>query len=241
MTKYDLYPFATNSVPPSAPTNFNSVGLAPFQLNLQWTSASSNVNSFHLERELGTNGTYQEISDGGIQPYFANYVDTTASPANQYNYRVRAHNYFGDAYSTVISPPTISLTNWPSPILQNIQNLIQAQAGDLNGLVSRVQFVANNGIYSTAATAPYSASWTPTTQGTCVLSTLAIDSLGNSQYSASVTVTAYLDSNGDGIPDAFQVQAGNNPLDPWATPTGDNSTNPPTIILVTPPNAVLLH
>jgi hypothetical protein len=214
--------------------------LAPYQLNLRWTLTSSNVSSLHLERELGTNGSYTEISPGGLASYITNFLDTTASPTNLYNYRVRAHNYFGDTYSTNISPPTVALTNWPATILQNTANLIQAQAGDLNGTISSVQFVANNAIYATNTTPPFTALWTPTMEGACSLSAVATDSLGNSQFSAGITLISYLDSNGDGIPDVFQVQAGNNPLNPWTPPTGDTSTNPPTIILVTPANATLV-
>jgi len=64
--------------------------------------------------------------------------------------------------------------------------------------------------------------------------------LGNSQYSAPVTVTVYLDSNGDGIPDILQVQSGNDPMNPWTPPSGGTNNTPPNIFLQIPANATLL-
>jgi hypothetical protein len=77
-------------------------------------------------------------------------------------------------------------------------------------------------------------------EGTWSLSALATDNQGNSQYSEPVTVTVYLDSNGDGIPDYLQVLQGNNPLNPWIPPTGGTNNVPPNIYLQIPTNAVLV-
>ncbi|MGB7745826.1 MAG: Ig-like domain-containing protein [Verrucomicrobiia bacterium] len=239
MTKYNLSQSAVDTSLPQAPTNFVATGVAPYQLNLQWTPTSTNVSSFHIERSPGVDGAYQEI--GAVSSYITNFLDTTASPTNQNLYRIRAHNYFGDAYTISISPPTISLTNWPTgTIIQNSTNLIGAQASDANGVVTNVEFFAYHNLIGTAASAPYTVNWQATMEGTWPLSALATDSQGNSQYSALVTVTVYLDSNGDGIPDIIQVQNGDDPINPWTPPVGGTNNVPPNIYLQIPTNAVLV-
>jgi len=70
---------------------------------------------------------------------------------------------------------------------------------------------------------------------------LASDSLGNSQYSIPVPVTSYLDVNGDRIPDVWEVQSGNNPLNPWTAPAANtNDHTAPVITLLVPTNAVIV-
>ena len=240
--KYGLAQYATNAALPGAPTNFLAIGLTPYQLNLQWASTSTNVGSFHVERELGANGPFQEIA--ALTPNFTNFVDTTASPTNVYFYRVRAHNLFGDAYSSVISPPTVSMTNWPGTTMENTTNSLGAQAADANGTVSSVSFfvgVTNNeALIGTATSVPYAVNWVPPMEGTWSLAAMATDSFGNSQFSTPVTVIVYLDSNGDGIPDYLQVLQGNDPLNPWVPPSGDTNSTPPTINLIVPANTTLL-
>jgi hypothetical protein len=77
-------------------------------------------------------------------------------------------------------------------------------------------------------------------EGAWSLVALATDNQGNSQYSEPVTVTVYLDSNGDGIPDFLQVEQGNDPLNPWVPPVGGTNNVPPNIYLYIPTNATLL-
>jgi hypothetical protein len=243
-SKYGLQQFAASTAAPSTPTNLMSVGLAPNQLSLQWQPGSANAYSFHVERELGTNGVFQEIGAS----YFNNVVDTTASPTSVYYYRVKAHNLFGDSgYSALISPPTVTLTNWPSAILENETNLIVPQTGDAQGAVTNVELFAalNFNLYfsqvSTANTNPFTLNWSPTLVGNQSVAALATDSLGNSQFSAPFTFTVYLDANGDRIPDVWEVQNGNNPMNPWLAPAfNTNDHTAPVITLLIPTNAIVV-
>ena len=241
-SKYGLSQYALNTSLPSSPTNFITTGTAPYQLNLQWLPTSTNAYSFHVERALGTNGTFQEIES--LPSYLTNFVDTTAVATNVYLYRIRAHNLFGDSYSAVISPPTINLTNVPATtVMENTTNLIGAQAADADGTVSNVQFFAgfySNGFtFATSVLSPYTNSWMPTMTGTYTLAALATDNQGNSQFSSSITVSVYLDSNGDGIPDYLQVSQGNDPINTWIPPT--NEISAPVITLLIPTNAVIVQ
>jgi hypothetical protein len=235
-SKYGLSASTTNAAPVTAPTNLITTGVSPYQLNLQWLPTSTNAFSFHVERKLGTGGVYQEI--GTVASYVSNYVDTTACPSNTYYYEVKSHNLFGDAYSTSISPPTVSMTNWPVAILQNSTNLLGAWAADAGGSVSNVAFFANNQFVGITTSAPYTNRWIPIVNRQTSLSALATDNQGNSQFSAAVI--AYLDSNGDGIPDYLQVMQGNDPLNPWTSPAPDTN-GPPVITLLIPTNAVIVH
>jgi hypothetical protein len=239
MAKYNLFQYATNAIPPGTPTNLIATGVSPYQLNLQWARTSANEITFDIERKPGAGGTYQEI--GNVAAGVTNFLDTTASPTNQNFYRVKARNNFGDsAYSLIISPPTVSLTNWPATILENTTNLIGAQAADADGTVNNVGFFAGSGLIGTATSAPYTVNWLATMEGAWSLVALATDNQGNSQYSEPVTVTVYLDSNGDGIPDFLQVEQGNDPLNPWVPPVGGTNNVPPNIYLYIPTNATLL-
>jgi hypothetical protein len=239
LSKYNLSQYTINGLPPGTPTNLTATGVAPYQLNLQWTPTSTNETGFDIERKLGAGGTYQVIGNVGV----TNFLDTTAFPTNQYFYKIRALNFFGTSgYSTAISPPSVSLTNWPAVILENETNKIGAQAADADGTVSSVQFIANNSLIGTATSAPYTNNWMPTMQGVYSLTALATDNQGNSQYSAPITVTVYLDANGDGIPDIWEVQNGDNPLNPWQPPPfNPNDHTAPTITLLIPTNAIIVH
>ncbi len=242
-SKYSLLQYATNTSSPSSPTNMVTFGLAPGQLNLHWARTSTNETAFSIERKSGAGGVYQIV--GSTVLGVTNFVDATATPANTNFYHVKALNYFGSSgYSPEISPPSVSLTNWPVTILANSTNLIGAQAADANGTITNVGFYAGGVnevfLFGTSTSAPYTANWVSGREGPWCLAAMAADSLGNSQFSAPVTVTVYLDSSGDGIPDYLQVLQGNDPLNPWTPPSGDTNTSPPTINLIVPANATLL-
>jgi hypothetical protein len=238
--KYNLSQYAVGTSAPTTPTNLFTTGLAPYQLNLQWKPTSTNASSFIIERKPGTGGSYQEI--GSVPFCITNFVDTTAIPTNQYFYVVQAHNWFGgySSNSLAISPPTVSITNWPATILENTNNVIAAQAADVDGTVAKVDLYEDGTWQITANSSPYVFNWIPTFEGTHVLTALGTDNQGNSQFSQPVGIIIYLDSNGDGIPDYLQVSQGNDPINPWVVPSGDTNTVPPTINLVVPANATLL-
>jgi hypothetical protein len=242
-SKYNLSSFATNNSPPSFPTNVTAVGLVPGQLEVQWARTSTNETAFNIERESGVGGTYQVI--GSTTTSVTNFLDVTAVPVDTNYYRIKALNYFGNSgYSPVISPPSVSLTNWPGTILANTTNLLGAQAADANGTITNVGFFVGATNYEvligTATSSPYTANWVSGREGPWSLAVMATDSFGNSQFSSAVTVMVYLSSNTNGIPDYLLVEQGNNPLSPWIAPTGDTNSTPPTINLTVPANATLL-
>ena len=226
--------------PLGAPTNLTATGLAPYQLNLQWLPTDNRANLFHIERQLETNGVFQEI--GAVSIGCSNFVDSTALASNLYFYRVQAESPFGkSAYSTIISPPTVSLSNVAAILIKSATNWLSAQVADAYGDINDVKFYFNQGNFATASTSPFTVNLSPITEGIWALSALATDSFGNSQFSASATVTICLDSNGDGIPDYIQVGLGDDPLNPWVPPAFDiNDHTPPAITLLIPTNAIIV-
>jgi glucose/arabinose dehydrogenase len=88
-------------------------------------------------------------------------------------------------------PPTVSLTAPAagSDHLINQPVAMTATAGDSGGTVVRVTFHDGATLITTDSTAPYAASWTPTSGGTHQLTARAIDDDGAEVTSAAVSVT----------------------------------------------------
>jgi hypothetical protein len=238
-SKYNLYQYVTNTSSPTAPTNLTVTGVLPYQLNLNWIGTSSNETGFVIERKLDTNGTYAEIGSSGIN-YFS---DITASPTNQYFYKVKAENYFGQSgYSGEASPPLVSLTllSTNEYIMVDTTNLLAAQALDGEGYSINhvvISGLNTNNVLGTSTTSPFTNSWIPTFQETYFFAAFETDTAGNTGVSPILSETVYLVSNTNGIPDIIEVQDGGNPINPWTPPTG--SMTAPNIYLQIPTNAVL--
>ncbi|MBL9186612.1 MAG: immunoglobulin domain-containing protein [Opitutaceae bacterium] len=86
--------------------------------------------------------------------------------------------------------PTVQITAPASgATLPLLPTTITATASDSDGTVSLVNFYANGALIGSDATAPYSATWTPSEVGSYTLTALAIDNAGGSTTSVGVTVT----------------------------------------------------
>jgi hypothetical protein len=243
-TKYNLsLPPASLSCP-SAPTNLIAKGISSYQLNLIWARTSTNETGFVIERKLGTNGVYQEI---GTSAGVTNFVDATAIPTNQYVYRVKAVNYFGQSVnSSEISPPVVGLTllSTNAYATTGSTNILLAQAASAYSSISQIQIVNDlntRAVIGMGTSVPYTNLWVAAFPVTYSLTALATDALGNSRYSAPLNITVSLDYNGDGIPDYLQVLQGINPLNPWLPPAANtNDHTAPVIMLLIPTNAVIV-
>ncbi|MCE7988429.1 MAG: hypothetical protein DYG89_45305 [Caldilinea sp. CFX5] len=114
-------------------------------------------------------------------------------------------------------PPVVNITS-PAPnsvFNQGATVVIQAEAGDTDGVVQQVEFLANNNVICTVLTAPYTCSFTPA-PGPYTLTARATDSQGLSTTAASVAIT---------------VNEANNP-----------APQPPTVRITSPaPDATFAH
>jgi hypothetical protein len=241
--KYNLSLQGTNLTAPSTPTNFVATGFTPYQINLQWSLASSNVSSFELERKLGTNGTYQEIVS--VPGTVTNFLDNFYSPTNQFFYRVKARNFLGDSpYSVEISPPLAIITNPPAQSVYSTGTniTINVATSDLDGTVTQVNFLINGNISLASTNAPFSVVLTNFPAGVYCVVAQPIDNQGNRTLSTIINLVVSPDTDGDGINDFQEILMGTdptNPLDPGSwTPPG--SSTAPTINLIEPGNAVLV-
>jgi len=98
----------TPKQPPAAPTGLSATAASYAQVNLTWTDASANEDSFQIERRQGA-GAWTLV---GTRPAdFTSYPDSTVVGATTYTYRVRAVNsdgessYSNEAATTPPYPP----------------------------------------------------------------------------------------------------------------------------------------
>jgi glucose/arabinose dehydrogenase len=142
-----------------------------------------------IERELGApspqTGTdsiyaFQSWSDGGAQTH------TLSTPASNTTVTAQFH-----ATGPANQPPTVAITA-PAPGSSSVVNTpvaITATAGDADGSVSYVEFFDGAVSLGRDSSAPYGASWTPTTTGAHSLTARAADNDGATTTSAAVGVT----------------------------------------------------
>jgi hypothetical protein len=96
---------ATDTQPPTTPTNVVATAASSSQVNLTWTPSTDNagVTGYDIYR----NGTYLTTTAGTV----AGYSDTPVAPATTYQYTVDAR----DAAGNVSSPSTVASVTTPHP------------------------------------------------------------------------------------------------------------------------------
>jgi probable HAF family extracellular repeat protein len=87
--------------PPAAPSGLAASALSNARIRLNWTDNSGNEVGFHVQRALGTSGSFVLIAQVGAN--ITTYTDATAKAGKVYRYRVRAHNSAGaSAWSNTV-------------------------------------------------------------------------------------------------------------------------------------------
>ena len=90
------------------------------------------------------------------------------------------------------TPPTVTLTGPPNGASTTLGGsfALTATAGDVDGTVSKVEFLVNGSVVGQSTSSPYGMTWIPAAVGSYVLTARATDNLGAVTTSAnSVTVT----------------------------------------------------
>jgi fibronectin type III domain protein/matrixin len=98
--------YGTPVAPPAAPTNLLAGAVSSSQIQLLWTDASTNEDTFRIEMNPGAG--FSEITAAS-----ANATQITISglsPSTHYSFRVQAHNTGGDsAYSNTAAATTLGV------------------------------------------------------------------------------------------------------------------------------------
>lgn len=237
------YAFLTNTAP--VPGGVAATGVVPSQIKVAWTNAEvTNGLTYTVERKTGTNGVYAPLF---VLTDTNSYIDPSAYPGTNFGYRIKSWNFAGySGYSSEVLTPAAVITNpLPQAVFSTGTNIVVgAIAIPGTGSVSKVEFYVNDKLYATVTNAPYATTITNLTFGAATVSARAVDTLGNSAFSAYTPLVVSPDTDGDGFSDYTEILLGtdpNNPLDYPHTPPGDPSDHtPPTIYLDEPGNATLL-
>jgi len=95
---------ASASTVPLAPTGLSATRTSGSQVNLAWTDTSATEGGFKIERKLGVNGTYAQITTAGANA--TSFSDTGLNPTATYYYRIRSTNGGGDSAYTADAQAT---------------------------------------------------------------------------------------------------------------------------------------
>ena len=187
---------AANAAPTaaiSAPAN-NAKFNAPATVTINANVAAPETNDTLARVEFYVNGALTATLTAPPYSYTANNL-----VAGTYILSVKAVDGFGlettSAARTIVvsntnNPPTVSLTAPAnnSTVTAPVTVSANANAVEVNGSITQVEFYANGNLIGTDTTAPYSISWTPTA-GTYSLTARATDNLGAQTTSNARSVT----------------------------------------------------
>ncbi len=97
-------------IPPDAPTDLTAVASGPTSIDLNWTDASSNEDDFEVERsDDGSPGSFTLLVT--LPAGTESYVDMALDSEEDYCYRVRATNVFGESGYTTEECATTEATS----------------------------------------------------------------------------------------------------------------------------------
>jgi len=208
----------------------------PRQIQVTWNSVT-NASLYALDRQIG----YEEfVPLFTTHSKITNYTDTIAS-LDSITYRLTARNYQGDTNGSLLTP----LMVFAAPIDESITYVGQPMAVTLipyaglfgGGTVTpvKVETYVNGLAYLTQTNSPWGFSVTNSMPMRWNIQTRTFDTAGNSRFSDTfgINVLAYIDSDGDGVPDNQDYF----PFDPnrWNAPTpNQNDKTAPIITIVEP-------
>ncbi|MBS0632886.1 MAG: PD40 domain-containing protein [Verrucomicrobia bacterium] len=189
----------------NAPTGLSVIVPAQIAVNTQ-ASITATATAFAggsiASVQFFANGT--PIGSAVSVPYRSTWI-----PANNGTYTISAlvtdsaGNQATATATTVVADnvlPTVAITV-PGPAASvgvGSSQTLTAVAGDLDGSIASVQFLANGTVVGTATTAPFTISWSPDMAGSYQLTAVATDNAGGITTSAAVAFTV-TSGNGPGI------------------------------------------
>ena len=176
------------SVSITSPTN-NTVFVAPATFTIQGAASDSDGSVAQVEFFNGT----ASLGVDSTSPYTAAVNNLSAgtyslSAVATDNLGAKATN---SVAVTIDAPPTVSLTSPTNnaTFTSGANITLQASAGDTDGNVTKVQFLADAYLIGTATTAPYTSTWTAVPAGSYTLSAKATDNSGATVESSLVNIS----------------------------------------------------
>ncbi|AJE02689.1 multicopper oxidase domain-containing protein [Geobacter pickeringii] len=233
----------------ATPPVLTVTGGGPFTLT--WTDATppnlastlgnpANEIGFRIERANGTTGAFATVRNTLANT--TSYVDTTAAPGTLYRYRVAAYNAAGDSVSNIVSAGGLTLPAVPTGLTGAISARTQitlkwrdASTNETsfavwrrtgNGIATQIGTVTRTATDSTATggTVTY-VDGTPVAGNTYLYYVTAVNSLGASAASNTVTVNFSAPAAPTGLAGSASTIAGSTTLDRVNLAWIDNSNN----------------
>ncbi|MCX5852470.1 MAG: hypothetical protein NT072_10535 [Deltaproteobacteria bacterium] len=189
---------------PAAPTGLTATLQTGLRVLLAWTDNATNETGFVVERALN-GGAFAQIAlpGAGAGTGALNYTDTTVTPGNTYDYRVKAVNIAGSsAYSNTASAIVPSLPAAPTGLTATLQTGPQVLLSWTDNATNETGFVVeravNTGAFvQIAAPGPRTGTGTVNYTDTTVTATntysyrvKAVNIAGSSAYSNTASTAA---------------------------------------------------
>ncbi len=219
-----------------APTNLVATAISSAQVDLRWVDRSSDETLFVIERKTGTGGTYSPLAfaNAGV----TNYTDLSVWENTAYFYRVRARTPGGDtgnsneASVTTTNPSPVAPSGLSARAISSTQIRVEwtdNASNEANFLVERKTGAAGSFVQIASLTTN-TTSFVDTllTVGTTYFYRIrASNPAGPSAYSSTVSDTPFVDTDNDGMPDAWETSNGLNPAvnDAAGDLDGDGTSN----------------
>lgn len=200
-------------LPPDTPALFspgNNATQQPLTATLQW-HAGPWAHKYDVFIGTDPNNLVKVVNDQELGPYDIAATVNGLTSGTRYYWRVVSRtmanlsrtsptwSFVTQGTAPGNSAPAVTLTN-PLPgsgYTAPASITLSADASDIDGVVTRVDFLAGTTVVGSATTAPFTATWADVPAGSYSVTARAVDNLGATTVSAAATITVSPGSTGN--------------------------------------------